>query len=115
MSYQRRHGSTAVVYSSHVEVDSRGNEIKIVDLTAPHVVKAVFAPMRSSRAELPGQQDIDVTRMIVDADIPGVDSWSRVLWNDSMWDVVAPPAQHGSPMMRQSRHWSIDIRRRPSP
>lgn len=78
----------------------------------PYAVKAVFIPQRSQKAELPGQQDIDVTRMIVDWNLPGVDSWSRVSWNGSMWDVVMPPAYHHG--TRHVRHWSIDIRRRPS-
>lgn len=113
MTYQRRHGDPAIAYSSHVEVDARGNKVSIVDMDQPHSVTAVFVPQRSSRAELPGQMDLEVSRMLVDANIPGVDAWSRVLWRGAYWDVVTPPALHGSKAMRQSRHWSIDLRRRP--
>lgn len=115
MTHQRRHGQPATVYPTKVIVDSRGNQVEMADMDSPIQVTAVFSPQRSSRAELPGQQDIDITRMIVGADVPGiegVDSWSRVLWNGSMWDVVVPPAyHHGS---RHTRHYTMDIRRRPS-
>lgn len=111
-SQQRRRGQTVLVYKSKQITDARGDKVQIVDMTAPYEVTVVMIPQRSSRAELPGQQDLDVTRMIVDADLDGVDSWSRVLWNGVMWDVVVPPAyHHGS---KHVRHWSMDIRRRPS-
>jgi len=115
VSYQRRRGQPAIIYPTKVVTDSRGSHVEMADMDRPIPVAAVFIPQRSSRAELPGQQDIDITRMIVGADVPGiekVDSWSRVKWNGSMWDVVVPPAyHHGS---RHTRHYSMDLRRRPS-
>lgn len=111
-SHQRARGQEAIVYASKVVIDSRGNEVKTVDMDTPYRVTAVFIPQRSSRAELPGQQDIDITRMLVDSAMPGVDSWSRIHWDGSMWDVVVPPAYHYG--TRHTRHYSIDIRRRPS-
>jgi hypothetical protein len=38
-------------------------------------------PQRSSRAEVPGQQVIDVVRLIVKDDLDGVTLWSRVEYN----------------------------------
>lgn len=111
-SHQRARGQEAIVYPSKVITDSRDNEVRTVDMSRPYRVTAVFIPQRSQRAELPGQQDIDIMRMLVDHDLPGVDSWSRVYWDGSMWDVVVPPAyRHGT---RHTRHYSVDLRRRPS-
>ncbi len=63
-------------------------------------------------AELPGQQQINVTRMIVDPDLPNVNLWSRVLWRGVVWDVVSPPQYHHG-ATRHVRHWSLDLRERP--
>lgn len=77
----------------------------------PHTRRAAFIPQRSARAELPGQQQINITRMLVNADMPDVDLWSRVEWDGKMWDFVTPPSLHyGS---RRTRHWSVDLRERP--
>lgn len=111
-SHQRRRGQTALVYKSKQITDARGNKVQIVDTTTPYEVTVAVIPQRSSRAELPGQQDLDITRIIVDANLAGVDSWSRVEMNGVMYDVVVPPAYHHG--TRHVRHWSIDIRRRPS-
>ncbi|MFY1620043.1 phage head-tail adapter protein [Micromonospora sp. WMMD736] len=112
MSHQRRRGQAAIVYPTKVYTDSRGSRVETADMDNPIPVTAVFVPQRSSRAEVAGQQDIDVTRMIVSADVQGIDSWSRVFWNGSMWDVVVPPAYHHG--TRHTRHYTMDIRRRPS-
>jgi len=111
MTYQRRRGQPILLYRSKVEVDNRGNEIAIVDLDEPYVTRAWIYPQRSSRAELPGQQDIHVIRIGVPP-LPGVDSWSRAYFQDVWWDVVIPPARRNG--MRRTRHWTIDLRRRPS-
>lgn len=111
MSLQRRHGQPAVIYKTHIVTDNRGNEVKVANLLDPIPVRAVFIPQRSARAEVPGQVQIDVMRMIVDANLPDVDLWSRVEWLGSQWDVVAPPAYHHG--TRHTRHWAIDIRKRP--
>lgn len=113
MSVQRRRGQKALVYASKTVEDRRGNHLRIVDMDNPIEVRAAFIPQRSGRAEVPGQSQINVTRMIVDAHLEGVDLWSRVLWMGLEWDVAAPPSyRHGS---RHVRHWSIDLRQRPLP
>jgi hypothetical protein len=76
----------------------------------PYIVSAAVIPQRSSKAEVPGQQEINVVRLIVDPDLPDVNLWSRVEYLGEMWDVISPPAyHHGS---RRVRHWSLDIRKR---
>ena len=111
MSVQRRRGQRAFIYKSMSIVDNRGNVLSVAEDDGPYEVRAVFIPQRSARAEVPGQAQINVTRMLIDADTEDVDLWSRVEWAGAMWDVVTPPAlHHGS---RRVRHWSVDIRQRP--
>lgn len=111
MSIQRRRGQTATVYRTKVTVDNRGTKLIGIDLDNPIQVRAAFIPQRSARAEVPGQVQINVVRMIVDSGLPDVNLWSRVDWQGKQWDVVTPPAhRHGT---RHTRHWSIDLRERP--
>lgn len=111
MSVQRRRGQKAIVYKLAKLTDNRGNETLAVDLENPTEVTAVFIPQRSSRAEVPGQQLINVTRMIVEPNVPDLNVWNRVDWAGRSWDIVAPPQyHHGS---RHVRHVSVDLRERP--
>lgn len=110
MSVQRRRGQPARVWKTKKVIDRRGNEVIVAHSDGPHEVTAAFIPQRSSRAEVPGQQEINVTRMIVAADLEDVNLWSRVEWNGKLWDVVTPPSYHHG--TRHTRHWSIDIRQR---
>ncbi|WP_042800929.1 hypothetical protein [Streptomyces sp. C] len=111
MSVQRKRGQRAIVWATKETVDRRGNTVIALDEDHPISVRAAFVPQRSGKAEVPGQQQINVTRMIVDAHVQGVSLWSRVQWQGRMWDVVTPPAYHHGE--RRTRHWSIDIRERP--
>ncbi|MFE4451423.1 phage head-tail adapter protein [Streptomyces sp. NPDC056796] len=110
-SYQRRRGIPAKVYKTVEHVDGRGNKVLVVDLDSPMDVRCALIPQRSSKAEVPGQQQINITRMIVDSHLPDVTLWSRVEVLGQQWDIVTPPAYHHG--TRQTRHWSIDIRERP--
>lgn len=93
--------------------DRRGNKNLAADLTAePYHVTAAFIPQRSARAEVPGQQQINVYTMIVSADLADVGLWSIVRWRGELWDVVTPAAYHHG--TRHTRHYSLDIRQRPS-
>lgn len=92
--------------------DRRGNRTLSVDEDNPHEVRGAVIPQRSAKAEVPGQQQINVIRLIVDADLEDVGLWSRVQVLGEMWDVVTPPAYHHG--TRRTRHWSIDVRQRPS-
>lgn len=111
-SMQRRRGIRAVIWKSRYHTDNRGNEILVADADGPHVVNCALIPQRSARAEIPGQQQINITRMIVAADLEGVELWSRVELLGKVWDIVTPPAYHHGE--RRTRHWAIDIRERPS-
>ncbi|MFE7463101.1 phage head-tail adapter protein [Streptomyces sp. NPDC057499] len=110
-SRQRRRGIPAKVWKTVVHIDSRGNKVLVADPKGPIDVRCALIPQRSARAEVPGQQQINITRMIVNADLPDVTLWSRVEVLGVQWDIVTPPAYHHGE--RKTRHWSIDIRERP--
>jgi hypothetical protein len=109
---QRRRGIPATVWKSSYHTDNRGNEILVADADGPYQVRCAMIPQRSSKAEVPGQQQINIYRMIVDANLEDVTLWSRIEVFGTQWDVVTPPAYHHGD--RKTRHWSIDIRERPS-
>lgn len=113
MSVQRRRGQPAKVWPQKLVANRRGDEQYVADMDAtPYEVTAAFLPLRGSRAEVPGQQQISIYTMVFDADLPGVGLWSRVFWRGAYWDVVAPPTYHHG--TRSTRHFSMDIRERPS-
>lgn len=112
MSYQRRRGQRVTLYPQKKVVDRRGNEQYAPDLDRPIHTRAAGIPQRSSRAEVPGQLEVNVVRLIVKANLEGVTLWGQVEWDGSTWDIAAPPAKRAG--TRHVRHWSIDIRERPN-
>jgi hypothetical protein len=111
-TWQRKHGQPAIIHPYKTVTDSRGHEVRVVDLDVSIPVVAVFIPQRSQKAELAGQQQIQVVRMIVRHDIPNFELWAQVEWAGAFWDVAAPPAYHHG--TRHTRHISADLRLRPS-
>lgn len=111
MSVQRRRGQKITAYPNKLVTDERGNEIVVVDLDNPIETTAAIIPQRSARAEVAGQQMIDIVRMIVRADID-LGLWGRVFWDNDFWDIAQPPAYHHG--TRRTRHQSLDVRRRPN-
>lgn len=111
-SMQRRRGQQVVIYPTKEIVDNRGHTVAMADMDHPVIRKAAVIPQRSSKAELPGQQDIHTVRLILDNAVSGLDSWSRVLYMGEYWDVMVPPQFHAG--SRHVRHYTIDVRRRPS-
>lgn len=111
-SVQRRRGRIAVIYRSELIEDRRGNKQRQAVEENPHRVRALQIPDRSARAELPGQQQINVVHILVPADLDGVDIYSRVEWDGKTWDIPAPPQHHEG--TKHTKHWSIPLRERPS-
>lgn len=109
---QRRRGREVTFWAVISTTDSRGNIVEAPDPTSKTTVRAAIIPQRSQRAEVAGQVSIDVTRVLVPADIPGVSLWSRAELDGEEWDLVTPPALHWG--QRNTRHWTIDLKRRPS-
>lgn len=111
MTHQRRMGMPAIVWREQEQVDSRGNKIK-VPVRDPNPIKVWQMPERGARAEVPGQQRIEVIRIGIPV-TEDVTLWSRVELLGAMWDVASPPAYHHG-IKRHTRHQSLNIRRRPS-
>lgn len=109
--YQRRRGIVATIFPIKVITDDRGNKQRVADKDNPIAAKVWTFPQRSAKAEVPGQQHIDVTRIGTDHDLEGVELWSQLIFRGKEWDMVTPPAYHHG--TRVTRHWSIDIRQRP--
>lgn len=100
------------IFKTHYVTDKRGNRTQSVNLAIPpHKVRAWAIPQRSARAEVPGQQQINVVRIGTTANLKDVTLMSRVEWDGKMWDLVTPPSYHHG--TRHVRHWSIDLRQRP--
>jgi hypothetical protein len=111
VSLQRRRGQKARVWKQKVIEDSRGNRTLVADDTDVIEVTAAFIPQRSAKAEVPGQMQINVVRMIVDPHLEDVGLWSRVEYQGKQWDIVSPPSYHAG--SRHTQHWSMDLRERP--
>lgn len=108
MSLQRIRGQMIKYWKSVETTNLRGDKVELPD-DGPYEARAWVIPQRGSRAEVPGQQEIQVFRLGVDPELD-VDLWSRIEWQGVLWDIVSPPALHfGS---RHTRHLSVDIRRR---
>lgn len=112
MTYQRRRGKPAVFYPVKIVDDTRGNAKKIHDETNPINARIWIFPQRGAKAEVTGQQTINVVKIGCSADLPGVELRSRVEFDGKVWDVVSPPARHDW-TNRHTRHMSMDVRERP--
>lgn len=113
MTYQRkRKGTDAIFYPIVKQADNRGNERKVHDESNPIHRKVWQIPQRGAKAEVTGQQTINVVRIGVATDVPGVALNSRVEFDGKVWDVVSPPALHAGGG-RHTRHYSMDVRERP--
>lgn len=111
MTRQRRRGLPITFERTVKTTDARGNIVKSSDRSVEYATTCAFIPERSTRAEVPGQQIIDVATVIVEADIPNVDLWSKVRVRGGVWDIVTPPQYHHG--TRRVRHWTMEVRRRP--
>ena len=115
MTVQRRRGEEAVIVTAVLEEDNRGNSFERPTLTSPRFKTRVWEYAdRSSKAEVPGQMEIDLVKIGLSATNPlasKISTTSRVYWKGHWWDVAAPAAYHPGP--RQTRHISLSLRRRP--
>lgn len=109
---RRRNGIDAVFHPIVKQTDNRGNERKVADMTVSIPARIWLFPQRSGKAEVTGQQTINVVKIGCTSDIPGVALGSRVRFNDTDWDVVTPPAYHVG-ARRHTRHYAMDVRERP--
>ena len=110
MTVQRRRGRQALIYPVEEIADRRGNRTQ-VPVEPPLTIRAWAIPERGARAELPGQQQVNIIKIGTKTALAGVNLWSRVQWDGHWWDVVVPPQEHWG--TRHTRHWSITLRWRP--
>lgn len=112
MTMQRKRGQAITLWPVVTVVDRRGNDVRAADKTSPIEERGWVIPQRSARAEVVGQQQINVIRIGIKANLAGVELWSEAEYDGKPWDLVTPPAYHHG--TRHTRHWSIDLRERPS-
>lgn len=110
MTLQRRRGLPAKVWRTTEVLDARGNRQVIADPDSPHDVTVWVKAGRSARAEVAGQQEINLIEIGVSANLEDVGLWSRVEVLGETWDLAAPPTYHHG--TRHTRHWTIPLRRR---
>lgn len=109
-SMQRRRGTTIRIYKTVEVTDNRGNKSRLPGDDYIET-KAAWLPQRSSRAEVPGEAQINVVRLILAPDLEDVDLWSRIEALGKVWDIVTPPLHVVG--TRHTKHWLVDIRERP--
>jgi len=113
VTYQRRRkGFDAVFFPIKKVEDARGNEKKVHDPDNPLSRKVWIIPQRGAKAEVTGQQTINVVRIGCKADTPGVGLNARVEFDGKVWDIVSPPAVRVGGG-RHTSHMSMDVRERP--
>jgi hypothetical protein len=109
MSRQRKRGHTLIVYPAVASTDARGHTVWVADMDHPVPIRGAVRPDRSSRMEVPGQQQIRRAFLTCDLDAP-VRMWARLSWDGLMWDVAAPPDRHYGP--RATAHLTVAIKER---
>lgn len=109
---QRRRGIPAIVWKVITETDARGNVHKRAVPDDAEQVTVWMIPQRSARGEVPGQLAINVIRIGIPGHFTELDLWTRIDMLGKEWDVVTPPSYHHG--TRHTRHWTMDIRERPS-
>lgn len=114
-SIQRRRGEWVEFWHEVTSTDRRGNRQQVTDdpTTPPDIrVRAALIPDRSSRAEVPGQLEVEMLTCIVQADLANVGVYSRARARGRWYDIAAPPLLH--PGSRHTRHWTVSLRYRPA-
>lgn len=111
---RKRRAIKAVVWRSKQITDRRGNRTFSPTEFDKIPLNVWVMPQRSAKAEVPGQQQINVTRigfMLSDEDMGDVNLWSRLEMLGTEWDFATPPVYHHG--TRHTRHYSADVRERP--
>ena len=120
MTLQRKRlGDIVKVYGLVDIVNSRGQEKKDVDRTAPVITAKGWLLADADRYQdiaLKGDQEIVMFELGM-ADHPAfhdrrVTSGALVEWDGFWWDVVHPPVQRRG-ANRPVHHWRLSLRRRP--
>lgn len=110
---RKRNAQLATIKPTITQTDARGATVNMPDPNPANWLEDVKVwefGQRSGKAEVPGQQAINVTRLGMEVQNARVDIWSRITFQGKEWDVVTMPKySHGT---KRNRHWSMDIRER---
>lgn len=111
MSYQRKHGAAVIFYPQKLVTDADGVPTLVADMDSPSIpTKAAVIPDRAQRAEVPGQQVVNIVRLLVKR-MPGLGPWARAEFWGRMWDVTVPPEERQN-VPRPNRHMVVEVRER---
>lgn len=98
-----------ILYPSVLKTDSRGNKARSPDFTSPYSVMVNYSTDRQATAELPGQIDVKVVKLIAPYKTP-IESWARVKFRGEYWDIATPPVI--SRFTKATRHVEFTLRSR---
>lgn len=104
---------TKVKFYPRIQVESaRGAKSWVPDLENPIEIRMGISGDRATRAEVRGDVEIEVYNVRLPFDTPGVGPGARLRWDDSDWDIAAPPFLRPT-RTHSVRHLTTQIRRRP--
>lgn len=104
------HGQETVdIYPEVMVTNKRGDRLRTPSETAVRV-RVTVAEDRQAAAELPGQVDVKVVRLLC-REVAGVGSHARVVFRGEEWDLASPP-HFSSGASRGMRHMELLIRSR---
>lgn len=90
----------------------RGESLWAPDFSNGKIVRMGIMQDRMSRAEVRGNVEIEVYNARLPYDLDGIGPGAVVHWDNTDWDIVAPPAAHPT-RTHSVRHHTVPIRRRP--
>ena len=96
------------IYPEVTVVNARGDSVKMPSAT-PVKVRASLSRDRNASAELPGQVDIKIMRVIT-RDAPA-GAWARIVYDGEEWDLASPP-HYGVGVSKATRSVTFTMRSR---
>jgi len=109
----------ADIYPRIVQTNSVGDEMILPDLENPFLgVRVGVSSYESTRAEVVGHAETETAKMRIPMKhkgrpLDGVSVGAIVVWDGSEWDVAIPPKIRRT-RTHSVRHYTIEIKRRPS-
>lgn len=114
-------GAELVYVYPEMQVYSDRGDLRKVPAEEPTAIRVTSSKDRSQVADLPGQVDIHIVRLVTrtlpaslrDEDSDGGlgSTWIRVVYQGAEYDLNEPP-RYSPGASRASRHWEITIRSR---
>lgn len=102
------------IYPETQAFNKRG-DLKMIPADEPVRVRCTTSMDRSQMADLPGQIDVHIRKVIAQRIPLGPDgrpaTWSRIVYNGQEYDLGAPPSFNRG-VTRATDHWSFTIRSR---